>query len=210
MEKKLTKVQEKELARIQQDKENLRWRVLLSVNEYWQDCSAMERVSKIECKLFTEDKKLELLNRYEDLKFLTEYIDSNNVDEKGKVVMDTYYRAWSFIRTLNKSVKMYDKVNKREDYDFETKQVTYIELDTLPKNAIWIDDIIWDESQMKLYLQLCSKFGINKMYYTNASSGALQNITDLIKFNAKIIGTTNICEFRPDEGLIFDLSNVNI
>lgn len=210
MEKKLTKTQEKELLKIQQQKEMLRSKVLSAINEYWKDCSAMERVSKIEGTSFTDDKKLQLVNRYEDLKFLNDYIDPNDLDEKGKINLDRYYNAWSFLRILNKSVKMYNKVNRKEDYNFETKQTEYVELDMLPRNAVLFDDIIWNEEEMRIYLQLCIKFGIDKVYYTNSSSGALKNISDLTRFNAKIIGTTNICEFRPDSGLIFDISNVEV
>ena len=210
--KKLTKTEMKEIEQAKREREIKRHRLVEAVKSFWRDCEAMERVAKINGEHYDKEASSDkALERYEELKFLfdekkTEY--KNDVDKWGKQQHTRYWKMWSWIRILNKSTEESKKSkNIKSDYNFKTSSYDTTELDVLPKNAIWCDDIIWDTFELKLYLELCKEYGIDTIYYTNSSTGALGNISDLTRFGAVIIGTTNISEYRTNEGLVFDISN---
>lgn len=177
---KLTKKEIKEMEEMKRAKRSLRREMMDSLQNYWKDVEAMERVYKIQEKPshLTNEERDNLFNRYEVLKGLT----THQIDA---------------LRTLiyNKNEK--DRFNRGDQYS-QIKEY-------LPEDAIWISDIVWKEEDLKEQLELFSRIGIEKVYYTDKSTAALRAIVWFTKAGAKISGVTNISEYN--EGLIIDLAS---
>ena len=197
MEKKLTKKEIEEMNKKQTELRTQRRFVIEAVKNYWEDLEATKRYYKLNemtdklnygGNLFDEDAE-KLLRRYECLNFVKLYgqYEKNDVE----------VRTWDFIRMM---------IRTDEEYCCYSRRTLDKALET---DAIWNDDIIWSTEQVKLYLKLARKFGYTKFYYTNASSGALANITDFINLGAKVIGTCAKAEDREKAGLILDISEIN-
>lgn len=193
MEKKMTKTQIKEIEMAKQEKRRLRRRLVDSVKNYWKDCEAVERVAKINKEenmldyrgYLVEEQKTKLLSNYENLKFLV------GIDYKEN-------KSWSVVRTIVESQNVRDNY-----YSGTTRAKEY-----LPEDSAWMNEIVWSHDEMKLYIKLFQEYGIDYIYFTNSSSGALESITSLVSLGATVIGTTII--YEDGKGIIFDIKNANI
>lgn len=189
-------MKKKELEALQNELRCKRRALVQALEDYEKDCNAMIRVAKMDSELYQQkctyggslkdEVKMQIKERYSDLDFLKVSYDKNDPESRMMDALRIIYRSED-----EKSVWRTDKRGK----------------ETLPRDAVWNDDIIWDMTQMKLYLKMFKKYGYTEFYYTNASTGALENIAHLISLGATIKGTTRISEYR--EGLIFDLTNVD-
>lgn len=199
MEKKLTKKELKDLEEKQNELRIIRRKTLEAYQNYQKDIEATTRFYKInpdETKMkygnLNLEEKLKLLRRYEELNFLKPYEEYTK--EEQKVFQD---RGWEFLRL------MYWTQQEKENWKDHRLN------ETIDEDGIWNDEIIWSKEHLELYLKLAKKFGYTKLYYTNGSSGALANITDLVDFGAKVIGTCSKKDYDK-QGLIFDLTQINI
>ena len=199
MEKKLTKKELKELEEKQNELRIIRRKTLEDYKNYQKDIEATERFYKInpdETKYkygkLSKEERIKLLRRYEELGFLKLYEDYTKEEQNQQ-----QDRGWDFIRLMY--------YTKQEQDSWKDHMLNEI----IDEDGIWNDDIIWSKEQIGLYLKLAKKFGYTKLYYTNGSSGALENITNLIDFGAKVIGTCSKKGYNK-QGLIFDITQVNI
>ena len=202
MEKKLTKAEIKAIEEKQNQKRTLRDRVIRALRDYERDIEATKRYYQINGMtdkimygggLIPEEKE-KLLRRYDCLDFLKVY--ENYTKEERDEAKDY---TWSFVRL------MWNTEDEDESCGDGRRLQAYIERDDL-----WNDEIIWSKAQVKLYLQLATKFGYKRILYTNSSSGALANITDFVDFGAKVVGTCGKKGYKEKAGVILDITEVNI
>ena len=176
--KKLTKKELKLLEEEKRIKYSNRRNMINDLENFWKDVDAVTRVAIIN----EETEKLQYgntLKNEEREKLLNRYERINNLSKN----------QMSVLRTL---------INN--EYD-ERKEIAK---EHLSKESIWISDIFWKEEDLKETVEFLKELGINKIYYTNHSTNALEVIIWLTKLEAKIIGTTNISEYN--EGLIIELN----
>ena len=181
--KKLTK---KELEAIENERKEMRHKrleMIRSLESFWKDVDATIRVAKL------NDNK-EILS-YSDrlVKSEEEKLWNNYENLKGLTKIQTQALR---ILVLNK--------NEREQF-FRDKYCTMKE--QLPENAVWINDIIWEEEDLIEMVNFYKSLGITKMYYTDRGTLALPVIVWLTRLGCKIIDTTKISEFN--EGLVIEL-----
>jgi len=201
------KVMEKAQAEELMNRQTAGTKMVRALRSFWQDCSALERVAKINGERYDHKTgTAQAMARYTELDFIKAYEVPEVVDANGKIKSNSVNRMWDVVRAYAKSEEIWNKV--RFENSFGSKR----ELDKLPSNTLWIDEIVWDVKHMTAYIEFCKMFGVTHIYYTNSSTGALGNISTLVKMGAKIIGTANISEYKNDEesGIIFDLSEVTI
>lgn len=200
MEKKLTKKELKELEDRQNELRILRDRTVCALKNYEADINATERYFKINGETekldlygrLKQDEKAKLLKRYEELNFLKPYSEyTKEEQDKG---LD---RAWTFARLMYRT---------RQEYDYKDKILN----ESIDRDGLLNDEIIWTKEQVRLYVELAKKFGYTKIYYTNSSSGALANITDFVKLGAKIIGTCSKKGYNEEAGLIIDITEIDL
>lgn len=190
----------KEMMEELKEKRALRREVIQAINDYRADKEATIRYYKLHDmteKLesnnrLTLEEERALLRNYKVLDFIKPYRDYTEEEEKRG---DD--RAYDFIRQM---------IVTNQEYNGGSRGLENI----IQADAIWLDEIIWDTNQIKLYLTLARRFGYNQIYYTNTSSGALKNITDLVSLGAKVVGTCNKTGDREKAGLILDISEVKV
>ena len=175
--KKLTKKEIELIENEKREKARSRRIMMRELESYWQDVEAVRRVALIN----GEVEKLVYgneLKKEERERLLNRYENIKDLNDNQKQV----------IRTLIH--------NERDRRNNTTKEY-------LTEDSIWISDIIWKEKDLKETTDFLKELGIEKIYYTNHSTNALEVIVWLTKIGAKIIGTTNISEYN--EGLIIEL-----
>lgn len=199
MEKKLTKTQIKEMEKLQQEKRDMREKVVQSVKDYERDVQATKRYYVINEEhdkltyggdLKTEERE-RLLRRYDCLDFLR--IGDNYTQEEKDNGED---RNWSFVR------EMYNSFDELHNYGNDRRLDFYMD-----KDDLWLNNIIWSTAQIKQYIRLALKYGYKRILYTNSSSGALGNITDFIDCGAKVVGTLGRKGYNK-EGIILDITEI--
>jgi len=202
--KAMEKAQVEALANAQ----NAGQKMVRALRSFWQDCSALERVAKINGEKYDyKTSTATAMARYEELSFIQTYEIPEVVDANGRVKNNAVNRMWDVVRAYAKSEEIWGKVRYESSFGSEKRQ-----LDKLPHNTLWIDEIVWDAKHMDAYLDFCKMFGVTHIYYTNSSTGALGNISTLIKRGAVVSGTANISEYKNDEesGIVFNLANVEV
>lgn len=183
-----------------EEKRALRRKVIQAIYDYRADKEATIRYYK----LHDMSEKLEsnnrltlgeeraLLRNYKVLDFIKPIRDyTEEEEERGDD------RVYDFIRQM---------LLTNQEYNGESRRLEKI----IQADAIWLDEIIWNTDQVKLYLTLARRFGYNQIYYTNTSSGALSNITDMVSLGAKVVGTCNKVGDREKAGLILDISETKV
>lgn len=190
----------KEMMEELEEKRALRRKVIQAIYDYRADKEATIRYYK----LHDMSEKLEsnnrltlgeeraLLRNYKVLDFIKPIRDYTEEEEKRG---DD--RVYDFIRQM---------IITNQEYNGESRRLEKI----IQADAIWLDEIIWNTDQVKLYLTLARRFGYNQIYYTNTSSGALSNITDMVSLGAKVVGTCNKVGDREKAGLILDISETKV
>ena len=176
--KKLTKKEMEIIEKEKREKTILKNNMISDLEDYWKDIEAVRRVAIINQDI----EKLDYgnnLKKEEKEKLLNRY-------ERIKDLSNTQIEV---LRTL---------IHNRSD---ERRNITK---EHLPANAIWTNDIIWKEENLIEYITFLKELGIEKIYYTNHSTNALEVIVWLTKAGAKVIGTTKISEYN--EGVIFELN----
>lgn len=190
----------KEMMEELKEKRTLRREVIQAITDYRADKEATIRYYKLHGmseKLesnnrLTLEEERALLRNYKVLDFIKPYRDYTEEEEKRG---DD--RVYDFIRQM---------IITNQEYNGESRRLEKI----IQADAIWLDEIIWNTDQVKLYLTLARRFGYNQIYYTNTSSGALSNITDMVSLGAKVVGTCNKVGDREKAGLILDISETKV
>lgn len=176
--KRLTKKELEAIQELEQERKRLRREMMDALENYWKDISAMERVARLNGKeSIKEETKEKLFNNYEVIKDLTK----------------------SQINILRELI-----FNERDRLEYYKGYGRMKEI--LPQDSIWLSDsITFDITTEGLLEQfeLLKRIGIKKIYYTNTSTTALDDMVWLFKIGAKIIGITNISD--SNEGLIIEL-----
>ena len=199
MEKKMTKKEIEAMNEKQAELRGGRNEFIHAIKEFWKDVDATIRYYKINEKReyltysadLVDTEKEKLLRRHESLEFVKLHYNDKDAPD---------YRTWDFIRQM---IRTYEEMH---NYTGEAELLVDREY---KQDGFWNNDIIWTETQTKLYLRMCKKFGYKYLIFTNSSSGALEDITSLVKLGAKIV---NICTTRyhkeDAQGLVFDLTEV--
>lgn len=174
----MTKKEKELLLKEKQEKASLRRNMIDSLESYWKDVAATLRVAKIN-------------NETDKLTY------GNDLTKEEK---DRLFNRYELLTDLNDNqIKILRTLVHNDRDRYESRKAK----ETLPSDAVWIDDIIWNEQELDDYLELFKRIGIEKIYYTNASTGALEVITWLTNRDIKIIGVTKISEYH--DGLIFQI-----
>lgn len=202
MEKKLTKKEIKELEINTKRKINARNAVISALKNYYEDIAATKRyykINNISDKLtydgdLLDGEKEKLLRNYKCLDFVKFTYDKDDPES----------RMWWVLGAM---MNTYDEFMKNF---FTNDQQLIVDFKKYHTEGLWVDDIIWDETSMKLYIKMAKKFGYNYLLYTNSSSGALENITSLVKLGAKVVDTCTTIYKKNPQGLVFDISEINL
>lgn len=181
--KRITKKEMEAMEELKKAQRRLRREMVESLQSYWKDVAAMERVAKLSNNndilvggnLIKEEKD-KLYSNYSILEGLT----INQI---------------SALRTLIQNEKERDEIYRGIKNPYMKEE--------LPDDAIWVRDIVWREEDLLEQIELFKRIGINKVYYTDRSTAALDAVIWFTRLGAKIIGTTNISEYN--EGLIIEL-----
>ncbi|MGM9543514.1 MAG: hypothetical protein ACI3T9_00875 [Romboutsia timonensis] len=176
--KRLTKKELEAIQELEQERKRLRREMMEALENYWQDVAAMERVAKLNGKSgIQKETKDKLFSNYEVIKDLTK----NQINILRELIFNErdrkeYYKGYGRMKEI------------------------------LPQDAIWLSDSITFNITTEGLLEqfkLLKRIGIKKIYYTNTSTTALDDMVWLFKIGAKIIGITNISD--SNEGLIIEL-----
>lgn len=180
---KLTKKQLKEMEELQQAQRRLKREMVQSIESYWKDIAAMERVAKL-----TGNKDI-LLNG--DL----------IKEEKEKL-----FANYTVLQGLTKAqlVLLRTMVNNDKERSAFLREDKYSQMkELLPDTAVWMRDLVWSEEELLEQIDLLKRMGMNKIYFTDKSTAALQELVWFTRAGAKVEGITNISEYN--EGLIIKL-----
>lgn len=185
--KKLTK---KELEAIQKEKENARYYFIQAIQDYWKDKDAAERYYKTKGEIMPEEEVERLFRRYE---VLNNYNIKYNKEDKN-------YRMWDAIRCM---VRDYES---KHDYRNPLDKHFTVKAD---KNDLIVDDIIWDIDQLQTLISEALKYGYERIFYMNNSSGAMETLGQLVELGGVLEGTVYNVEYDRF-GLIFNIKNINL
>lgn len=149
--------------------------------------------------MITELNKETLLKEYKEYEGIMYEI--NNKEERDKLI-----EGLKNIKELNKAEReiireLYFSELERNTFKVNKNRSRLNE--ELPEDAIWLEHTTWKEEDFINQTYLLKNLKINKVYYTDKSTAALNGIVWFTKMGAKIIGTTKITD--STEGLIIEL-----
>lgn len=172
--KKMTKKQMQEEARIKMIKRQDRQGFINSIRSYWKDCEATKRYYEINnmddkfeskySKTLKEEETMRLFNNYENLRDYAKYFTNLDTEKEDP-------RFWAVTRTIVKNGDI-------DDY--------YFIKDFNPTYDLVIDDIIWNEEEIKLIIELARNFGYERILFLDNSTAALRTIAGFVKNGCKV------------------------
>ena len=185
------KLSKKELEAIQSEKRKLRYEFQRAVRTFWEERSAAETYFKTKGERLPEGEEERLFRRHEILNDYKLSYDNNSPES----------RMWSTIRIIVN--------NDRTNRDYRGKEVDEYFSTRMEEDDIIINDIVWDENEIKLILSQLLKFGYKRIFYKDHSTAVMRTVVGLINFGAKIEDTFFISQYG-DVGLIFNIENVKL
>lgn len=171
------------ISKAEQEKAERRHLRLSYINDtinYRKDYEAIKRVAKINEDYSKLDR--DYLSKEEENKLKERYPLLQNLTKGEKL-----------------GISLLVEAKKYRDNYIQFKQLNkYIDEET-----IWLNAVVWDYEEMEQLYNFLIKVGVNTIYYTEHSTGTLDDMVWLHKLGAKIVDTVVLDGDR--EGLVFKI-----